>query len=75
MDDREQKIRELAHKIWEDEGRPEGSHEEHWRRAEKQHETSGWENVGEVTENWKIEAGLTDGGPAPSIMPTVIPPD
>ena len=29
----EDRIRELAHRIWEHEGRPEGRHEEHWERA------------------------------------------
>jgi hypothetical protein len=33
MDDREQQQRERAYKIWEDEGRLEGAHEEHWQRA------------------------------------------
>ncbi len=31
--DREHRIREHAHAIWEREGRPEGRHEEHWRQA------------------------------------------
>ncbi|KQS75193.1 hypothetical protein ASG25_20760 [Rhizobium sp. Leaf384] len=38
MDDREQQRRERAYRIWEDEGRPEGSHDDHWKRAEGQHE-------------------------------------
>ena len=38
MVDKEQQQRERAYKIWEDEGRPEGSQDEHWRRAEEQHE-------------------------------------
>ncbi|MDH4439098.1 MAG: DUF2934 domain-containing protein [Rhizobium sp.] len=38
MDDREQLRRERAYKIWEDEGRPEGAHDDHWKRAEDQHE-------------------------------------
>ncbi|MDM9628555.1 DUF2934 domain-containing protein [Rhizobium sp. S152] len=38
MDDNEQQRRERAYKIWEDEGRPEGAHEDHWRRAEGQRE-------------------------------------
>ncbi len=33
MSDREQKIRERAHAIWEAEGRPEGRESEHWERA------------------------------------------
>lgn len=38
MDDREQQRRERAYKIWEDEGRPDGAHEDHWERARDQHE-------------------------------------
>lgn len=38
MVDREQTVRERAHKIWEDEGRVDGSHGEHWKRAEEHHE-------------------------------------
>lgn len=38
MDNREQQRRERAYKLWEDEGRPEGAHEDHWQRAEDQHE-------------------------------------
>jgi hypothetical protein len=34
-DDREHRIRELAHAIWEQEGRPEGQAERHWRMAEE----------------------------------------
>lgn len=36
MDDREQQLRERAYRIWEDEGRVEGFHEDHWKRAEQQ---------------------------------------
>lgn len=32
--DKEQQRRERAYKLWEDEGRPDGAHEDHWRRAE-----------------------------------------
>ena len=38
MDDREQKHRERAYKIWEDEGRQDGVHEDHWKRADDQHQ-------------------------------------
>jgi hypothetical protein len=38
MNDREQQQRERAYKIWQDEGRPEGAHEDHWKRAEDQHQ-------------------------------------
>jgi len=36
MDEREEKIRERAFRIWEEEGRPHGRHAEHWRRAESE---------------------------------------
>ncbi|MCQ1775819.1 DUF2934 domain-containing protein [Neorhizobium galegae] len=38
MVDKEQQQRERAYKIWEDEGRPDGFHDQHWKRAEEQHE-------------------------------------
>lgn len=75
MDDRDQKVREYAYKIWEDEGRPDGNHEDHWRRAEQQHDVSEQEATEETDENWRVEAGLPDGDRAPGIMPIVIPPD
>ena len=34
MIDREQDQRERAYRIWENEGRPEGRHAEHWQQAE-----------------------------------------
>lgn len=35
---KEEKLRQLAYKIWEEEGRVEGFHDDHWLRAEKEHE-------------------------------------
>lgn len=40
----EDHIKARAHQIWEQEGKPDGAHEEHWRRAEEEldiHGTSG----------------------------------
>ena len=31
---REQRIREIAHRIWEQEGRPSGQEQRHWEMAE-----------------------------------------
>lgn len=31
--ERDNKIRQRAHQLWEDEGRPEGRHAEHWDQA------------------------------------------
>lgn len=36
----EQRIRELAHRLWEEEGRPSGKHDEHWERARLEIETN-----------------------------------
>jgi len=35
-DDRETKLRNLAHAIWEREGRPDGEHDRHWADAERE---------------------------------------
>ena len=34
--DRQRRIEQRAHEIWEAEGRPHGKHEEHWQRAERE---------------------------------------
>lgn len=36
MTDREQLIRERAHWLWEEAGRPEGRDDEFWRQAERE---------------------------------------
>ena len=33
--DKDEQIRRQAYKLWEDDGRPEGRHDEHWSRAEQ----------------------------------------
>ena len=35
QEDPEARIRERAHALWEEEGRPEGRAEEHWERARR----------------------------------------
>ena len=37
-DDREDRIRKRAHALWEQNGRPEGRHEEHWQQASQEAE-------------------------------------
>ena len=32
-DDRQDRIRQRAHEIWEKAGRPDGAHQEHWEQA------------------------------------------
>ncbi|TWS97336.1 DUF2934 domain-containing protein [Reyranella sp. CPCC 100927] len=36
MVDREERIRQRAHEIWEMEGRPDGRDQEHWERAHRE---------------------------------------
>lgn len=48
QDDRETRIRERAHAIWEEEGRPEGQKREHWERAAA--EVDATERAGEPEE-------------------------
>jgi Protein of unknown function (DUF2934) len=48
-EDREQKIKDRAHRLWEDEGRPEGRELEHWREAERQ-------VLAEEAADWRPEA-------------------
>ena len=35
MDNREARIRDKAHQLWEDGGRPQGKADEHWKEAER----------------------------------------
>jgi Protein of unknown function (DUF2934) len=49
---REQRIREKAHALWEQEGRPAGQESRHWEEAEKQ-----------VTEADSIAAGEASKNP------------
>lgn len=36
MSDRETRVRERAHQLWEQEGRPDGRHSDHWERAARE---------------------------------------
>ncbi|MBZ9986628.1 DUF2934 domain-containing protein [Mesorhizobium sp. BH1-1-5] len=40
-DDRHERIRQRAHEIWEQAGRPEGAHIEHWDRATAEVDAAG----------------------------------
>jgi len=53
-------IRKDAYKRWEDEGRPEGQHERHWREAEEAHRSKS----SPTPQTWSSDHG---GG--------VVPPD
>jgi hypothetical protein len=36
MSDKEERLKRRAYQMWEDEGQPEGRHQQHWRRAEEE---------------------------------------
>lgn len=69
--DRDQELRERAYRIWEEEGRLDGSDREHWLRAEQQHEQTereaeeqtGPETSPDKGSNREAEV-LTDGLPS-----------
>lgn len=52
--EREEQIRARAHEIWEEEGRPEGREEEHWRRAAQ-------ELVGNDQADEAVDVGASSG--------------
>lgn len=67
MDDKEQSLRERAYKIWEDEGRVDGSHDDHWKRAEEQHSLTEQESEDVTKANQEADdAFAKDAGSAHS---------
>ena len=60
-DDREQKVRERAYSLWEQEGGEHGRHEEHWQRAEA--ELGDEDSPIETPQDEPAEGG--EGTPAP----------
>ena len=63
-EDREQRIRERAHALWEQEGRPHGRQEEHWRQASQEVGDEMFEQPG-AGENQE-RPGSLDGGLLPA---------
>ncbi|TPI10967.1 DUF2934 domain-containing protein [Mesorhizobium sp. B4-1-3] len=56
--DREERIRQRAHEIWEREGRPEGRQQEHWDQAVQEIESEGSEaERGPVTPDPAVGVG------------------
>jgi hypothetical protein len=51
MDNREARIRQRAHEIWEQAGRPQNKADEHWREAERQVGKEGVEKDAEQLAN------------------------
>ena len=59
MGEDEDKIRQRAYEIWENEGRPEGRHDEHWARARQEFDRYG------APEGADLGKGGSSGAPAP----------
>ena len=74
MDDKDQKRRERAYKIWEDEGRPEGADLDHWQRAEDQHEATEADAELEVTGQSRAASASKNGGGKPSVAAPISKP-
>ena len=55
-EDRESRIHKRAHELWEQEGRPEGRHDHHWRQASR-----------EVADEPGQQQGGTDAPAEPSL--------
>ena len=62
MDGREKRIHERAYKIWEDEGRPDGQHDDHWKKAEVQHEMTEQESEDVTKVNQEADRARADRG-------------
>jgi hypothetical protein len=61
MDDKEHKIRIRAHAIWESEGQPHGAHDDHWRRAEAEHEQTDKEAASSENVHHAERSKVNDG--------------
>lgn len=62
MQDTEQQRRQRAYKIWEDEGRPEGAHEDHWRHAGEQDAQSQQQSEDVTKANQEADEQFAKGG-------------
>jgi hypothetical protein len=62
--DREDRVRALAYRLWEEEGQPEGMAEEHWRRAAAILDAE--ETESEAPAEREDPPGSTSGGPSTS---------
>jgi hypothetical protein len=75
IDNKELRQKERAYKIWEDEGRIDGAHLDHWKGAEEQHEQTEEDALGEVAENDRQEADDQPTASEPKqLYGTLVPP-
>lgn len=69
MADREQELRNRAYAIWEREGRPHGEHDEHWKRAQEEHEATDKEAASTELENHEQPDGTATASPLSDSKP------
>lgn len=74
MSDREQEQRERAYKIWEDEGRPDGAHDDHWKRAERPDDLADQESDDVTKVNQRADDEFASNDKAPDNAMDVRPP-
>jgi hypothetical protein len=60
--DREERVRQRAHELWEQAGRPEGQQERHWRQASQEIPVEGEPNLSTVAAG-RMEATGTPRAP------------
>jgi hypothetical protein len=70
QDDKQDRIRERAHALWEEEGRPEGRHADHWIQAEHEASSAGRQPVAAPESTTPPQAAaLSPGDDAPPGTP------
>lgn len=60
--DMEERVRQRAHELWEQAGRPEGQQEQHWRQASQEISAEGESNLSSVAAG-RMEATGTPRAP------------
>ena len=74
MFDDDMKRREKAYRLWEEESRPEGRHEDHWRRAGEQAGLSDQESEDVTKVNQEADREAHEGGESGNSRLEVTPP-
>jgi len=62
MQDRQEESRRRAYAMWELEGRPDGRHEEHWRRAEEESSRSDNRSQGDIEARGEVFEAMPNEG-------------
>jgi len=72
IEDRDERIRQRAYRMWEEEGRPEGRADDHWQRAAREIEREDREDFGDDDRRGLQTQRLTetgDGASEPALGP------